>query len=152
MRREATESAPEGSPSSAVMAAVTHHGESRPQLPPAARTRRPGPRRRSASRTVLGAATVAYLAFIGWITLGPQPYDPSAATVLDHVLALLRGTPVTSWVTFALTCAIELAQGAWLPTRVSDFRDVVANSAGAALGIALILAAARLRARDGTSG
>jgi VanZ family protein len=50
----------------------------------------------------------------------------------------------------ALTCGIELAQGAWLPTRVSDPRDVVANSAGAAIGIALLLAGRRLLAQGGS--
>jgi glycopeptide antibiotics resistance protein len=149
---------------------------------PAARTRRRSVPR-AVPRPVLAAATAAYLAFIAWITLGPQPYDPSAAGLLDHVLALLRRTPATAWLTFdvveftanvalfvplgvllllllgvprrwvvlalavALTCGIELAQGAWLPTRVSDPRDVAANSGGAALGIALVLAGRRLLGR-----
>jgi glycopeptide antibiotics resistance protein len=154
---------------------------------PAERNTRPSPenarRRRPVARPLLAAAIAAYLAFIGWLTLGPQPYDPSAVTVLDRVLALLRSSPVTAWITFdvvefsanvalfvplaallvlllglrrrwlvlalsvALTCAIELAQGAWLPTRVSDPRDVLANSAGAALGIALVLTARLLLPR-----
>ena len=131
---------------------------------------------RVAARVVVAAATVAYLALVAWITLGPAPYDPAAASLLDRALALLQSVPATAWVTFdlveftanialfvplgvlflllfggrrwwaalalavALTCAIELAQGAWLPTRVSDPRDVVANSTGAALGTALVLA------------
>jgi len=130
-------------------------------------------------RPAIAVATAAYLAFIAWVTLGPQPYDPSTAGLLDRVLALLQSTPATAWMTFdvveftanivlflplgallvlllgarrwwvalalavALTCGIELAQGAWLPTRVSDPRDVVANSTGAALGIALVLAGRR---------
>ena len=142
-------------------------------------------RRRPFARYLLAGATAAYLGFIGWLTLGPQPYDPSAVSVLDRVLELLQRSPVTAWISFdvvefsanvalfvplaallvlllgprrrwlvlalsvALTCAIELAQGAWLPTRVSDPRDVLANSAGAALGVALVLSARRLPARGG---
>jgi glycopeptide antibiotics resistance protein len=141
---------------------------------------------RRVPRALLAAATAAYLAFIAWLTLGPEPYDPAAAGLLDRVLAFVQGIPLTAWVTFdlveftanialfvplgallvlllgvrrrwlvlaiavALTCGIELAQGAWLPTRVSDPRDVVANSAGAALGIALVLTIRRLRRRDGS--
>jgi glycopeptide antibiotics resistance protein len=36
-----------------------------------------------------------------------------------------------------LSCAIELSQGALLPTRVSDLHDVVANSAGGVIGVLL---------------
>ncbi len=140
-------------------------------------------RRRRRARTALAVVTVAYLGFVAWLTLTPQPYDPAAVPLLDRVLALLQGFPPTAWITFdvvefsanvalfvplavllllllgprrrwpvlalavVLTCSIELAQAAWLPTRVSDPRDVVANTAGAALGIALVLAARRVRLR-----
>jgi glycopeptide antibiotics resistance protein len=183
MRREAAEPAAVRS-SLTGAAAVTPAGErpaSSSSASSASSSSSAWTGRPAAPRAVLLVATAAYLAFIGWVTLGPQPYDPSAATVLDRVLALLQGAPVTSWITFdiveftanialfvplgvllvlvlgsrsrwlalalsvALTCGIELAQGAWLPTRVSDLRDVVANSAGAALGIVLLLADRRFR-------
>jgi glycopeptide antibiotics resistance protein len=36
-----------------------------------------------------------------------------------------------------LSCAIELSQGALLPTRVSDLNDIVANASGGAIGVLL---------------
>ena len=47
---------------------------------------------------------------------------------------------------FALTVVIEVVQQS-LPTRVSDLRDIVANSVGAAIGVllALVLTAAKAR-------
>jgi len=162
-----------------------------PPAPPTPRTRPTPPttdRRRRGARAVLAGATVAYLGFVAWLTLTPQPYDPDAIPLLDRVLALLQGFPPTAWITFevvefsanvalfvplavllllllgprrrwlvlalavVLTCSIELAQAAWLPTRVSDPRDVVANTAGAALGIALVLAARRVHPRASRTG
>jgi glycopeptide antibiotics resistance protein len=35
----------------------------------------------------------------------------------------------------AISVAIELSQGAFLPTRVSDLGDVIANSSGALIGV-----------------
>lgn len=45
----------------------------------------------------------------------------------------------------ATSVAIELAQLAFLPTRVADVRDVVANTLGAAAGLALLLLVTRSR-------
>lgn len=44
-----------------------------------------------------------------------------------------------------VTVAIELTQLLLLPTRVSDARDIVANTAGAALGVAIVVVARRHR-------
>ncbi len=49
----------------------------------------------------------------------------------------------------AFSVAIELAQLAFWPTRVATVQDVVMNTAGAALGVAAVRGAARLRARGG---
>ncbi len=46
---------------------------------------------------------------------------------------------------FFFSCAIELAQLWWLPDRVADGRDVLANSLGAALGAGLALGLRALR-------
>jgi glycopeptide antibiotics resistance protein len=55
------------------------------------------------------------------------------------------------WVVIAVgviaSCWIELAQGVWLPSRVADPRDLVSNSLGTALGVALVFLAAVPRAR-----
>lgn len=52
-----------------------------------------------------------------------------------------------------VSCAIEISQGALLPTRVSDLDDVVANSSGGALGaltgVVLVSISLARRARRG---
>ena len=55
----------------------------------------------------------------------------------------------------AVSVAIELSQGAFLPTRVSDLRDVIANSSGALTGVivgAIVMAVSDLRRRRRASG
>ena len=181
MRPEPVEAAPETPSETPSVSAVS----GRPSRDPgdAVHAPRETDARRRGARLALAGVTAAYLCFLAWLTLTPQPYDPAAVPLLDRVLALLQGFPPTRWMTFdvvefsanvalfvplavllllllgahhrrlvlavavALTCSIELAQAAWLPTRVSDPRDVVANTAGAALGIALVLAARRVRRR-----
>jgi glycopeptide antibiotics resistance protein len=50
----------------------------------------------------------------------------------------------------AISCAIEVSQGALLPTRVSDLGDIVANSTGGAAGSLLgVLAMSMSLARRG---
>lgn len=44
-----------------------------------------------------------------------------------------------------LSAAIEVTQLLLLPTRVADVRDIVANTAGAALGVAVIVMTRRRR-------
>ncbi|MET1053480.1 MAG: VanZ family protein [Mycetocola sp.] len=131
---------------------------------------------------VLGFFTLAYLAFVGWATLGPQPIDENTNGLIFRILGVLDRYPATAWVTynnlefisnigmffpvglflvllfgrrlwwfamslgFALTCAIELAQ-VFIPTRVSDPRDIVANTCGAVLGVLVGLALTARKAR-----
>lgn len=130
---------------------------------------------------ILSLATLAYLGFVGWITLGPQPFSGSNSIVY-RVLAILDEHAQTSWVTYAgleftgnvlmflpiglfflllfgrrrwwlamlfgvlLTIGIETTQ-LFLPGRVTDARDVVANSLGALLGVivALVITAGKAR-------
>lgn len=87
-----------------------------------------------------------------WITFDVVEFSANVALFVPlAVLLLLLLGRRRRWLVLALavalTCSIELAQAAWLPTRVSDPRDVVANTAGAALGVALVLAARRVRLR-----
>jgi glycopeptide antibiotics resistance protein len=130
---------------------------------------------------ILSLITLLYLAIVGWITLGPQPFDSTNGLIV-RVLELLQRHEATDWVTYAgieftanvfmflpiglfflllfgrgrwwlailvgvvLTFAIETAQLV-IPGRVSDARDLAANSAGAVLGVlvALVLTAAKAR-------
>ncbi len=120
-------------------------------------------------RPLLAAVTTAYLALVGWITLGPQPLDGDGQALLARIVDALAGIPLLArldvptvefaanvamfapvglllvlllgwrrwWlavlVGLALTCTIEFAQQ-FLPTRVPDPRDLLANGLGTALG------------------
>ena len=124
---------------------------------------------------ILSLVTVAYLGFVGRVTLAPEPYDDRVAGPLDHLLRFFAQDERTSWITFnlveflaniamfvpigvllvlivgrrwwwlvtlagfGLSSVIELIQ-IGMPTRVSDPRDVLANSLGALLGALLALA------------
>ncbi len=121
--------------------------------------------------------TAAYLALVGWITLGPQPYGDTGSGLLRRALALFSQSPATEWLTFSrveglanvalfvplglllalalprraavvaviacvgLSAGIEAFQGAYLPTRVDDVRDIVHNGLGGLIGAALATAA-----------
>lgn len=131
---------------------------------------------------ILGLFTAVYLAFVGWVTLGPQPLDDSNSGLVLKMLRVLGRHEATAWIDYntlefganiamffpiglflvllfgrrlwwlamalgcALTVAIETAQ-IFIPGRVSDPRDIVANSAGAILGvlIGLLLTARKAR-------
>ncbi len=122
----------------------------------------------------LSLVTLAYLGFVAWLTLTPQPISPGQSDAVQRVLdALHRRGYVESldydrveflanvalfvpvgvfllllfgaggwWaagiVAFLMTSGIESAQ-LGIDGRVSDPRDVVANTAGALIGVALAL-------------
>lgn len=48
----------------------------------------------------LSLVTVAYLGLVGWITLGPTPYDAQTSSLIWRVLGYLQRHALTSWVTF----------------------------------------------------
>lgn len=123
-------------------------------------------------RSLVLVVTVAYLGFIAWLTLGPQPTNDASrgffGGFIDLVNQLAPGlrfdyndleflgniaifVPIgflfvaifgrRRWwlailIGIALTLSIEGTQE-FLPTRVPDVRDLVANSAGAAIGVLL---------------
>lgn len=129
---------------------------------------------------VVFATAIAYVAFVGWVTLGPQPVSPDPNSPLRQLIrAILATAPgavlgyagleflanvllfVPVGILFAvllgrrrwwlaivvgvgMTVTIETAQ-LFIPTRVSDIRDIIANTAGAALGVALVRGIAAIR-------
>ncbi|MCX7521279.1 VanZ family protein [Microbacterium sp. STN6] len=50
---------------------------------------------------VLALITVAYLAFVGWLTLGPQPVDTAHDSWLWQLLRVLQQYDATSWITYS---------------------------------------------------
>jgi glycopeptide antibiotics resistance protein len=136
---------------------------------------------------ILTVVTFVYLGVVGWITLGPQPFDEGSDSLVWRLLHLLGRFPLTDWVTYSLlefwanvamfvpvglffvlllgrrrwwlaialgvllTCAIEFVQ-MFLPDRVSDPRDILANSVGALVGVVVAVVvtwpAAVRRARE----
>lgn len=130
----------------------------------------------------LSLATLGYLGFVGWVTLGPQPISDHGDSAVHRLLHLFARSDATRWIDYnrlefaanvgmfvpvgmfllllfgsrrwflailagaLLTGAIEFTQ-LFLPDRVSDLRDIVANSVGAAIGVALTLVLTRGTAR-----
>lgn len=120
----------------------------------------------------LSVVTLAYLAFIGWVTLTPGSDAPTQSDLVLRVLTRLQGYDRLSWLTYdraeylanvalfiptglfllllfgtrfwwlavaaalAMTSLIETAQRA-IPGRVSDERDIAANTMGAVVGVAV---------------
>lgn len=131
---------------------------------------------------LLSFVTLVYLGIVGWITLGPQPFDDSSDSMIWRLLDILGRSRATDWIDYAslefggnvlmflpiglffllllgrrlwwlavlfgiaLTCGIEFAQE-FIPTRVSDPRDILSNSVGAFVGVvvALVLTAGKAR-------
>lgn len=132
---------------------------------------------------ILSLATLAYLGVVGWVTLGPQPFDSGSDSLIWRILGVFSRHSLTSWVTYdgvefsaniamfvpvgvffllllgrrrwwlailigvALTIAIESAQ-VFLPTRVPDVRDLLANSVGTTLGVVIGLVLTAQKARQ----
>jgi glycopeptide antibiotics resistance protein len=122
---------------------------------------------------MLVALTVGYLAFVGWVTLTPQPAVPDPNSFARQLIRLILAIPPFEWlgysaleftanvgmfipvgvllalllpprrwwvavlIGFAMTVTIETAQ-LFIPGRFSDVRDIVANTAGAAVGVAIV--------------
>jgi glycopeptide antibiotics resistance protein len=121
---------------------------------------------------LLSVLTLAYLAFVGWVTLTPGSLAPTSSDLVLRVLARLQRYDELSWLTYdraeylanialfvpvglfllllfgsrlwwlalaaaiVLTSSIETVQRA-VPGRVSDERDIAANTIGAVVGIVL---------------
>ncbi len=122
---------------------------------------------------MLVALTPAYLAFVGWVTLTPQPAVPDPNSLEQQLIRLILSVPPFEWLSysaleftanigmfipvgilvalllpprqwwvavligFSMTITIETAQ-LFIPGRVSDLRDIVANTAGTAIGVAIV--------------
>ena len=56
----------------------------------------------SLSRAVLTVGTALYLAFVGWVTLGPQPLDDTNNGWLTTLLGGFADNPATAWITYDL--------------------------------------------------
>jgi glycopeptide antibiotics resistance protein len=135
----------------------------------------------------LSVVTLAYLAFVGWVTLTPGAAAPTQSDLILRVLARLQEYDRLSWLTYdraeylanvalflpvglfllllfgtrfwwlavaaalVMTSMIETAQRS-IPGRVSDERDIAANTMGAVVGVAaglvLTLPATLRRWRD----
>jgi glycopeptide antibiotics resistance protein len=131
---------------------------------------------------LLSLATAAYLALVGWITLGPQPINTGNGYWLWRALHFFSSHEPTRWLTYnrveflanvamfmpigiffvllfgrrlwfvsvisgvLLTLAIELVQR-FIPGRVSDVRDLVANSLGTVVGVLVALVLTQAKAR-----
>jgi len=145
------------------------------------------PARSSTLHGLLVALTVAYFAFVGWVTLTPQPAHPDPNSFEQQLIRVILGSPAFHWlgysgleftanvgmfipvgvlvalllpqrkwwvavlIGFAMTVTIETMQ-LFIPDRFSDLGDVVANTAGAALGVAIVrlVRAARTLRRAGS--
>lgn len=92
---------------------------------------------------------------LGWINSAGIALTYSATEFLANIalfvpfgilVSLLRPR-WPAWTVVALglatSCAIELAQLLFLPHRVSDVRDLVANTLGTVVGVAVVLVARR---------
>jgi glycopeptide antibiotics resistance protein len=67
------------------------------------------------------------------------------------ILALLAGGRFRWWMPvlgIVGSAAVELAQGALLPGRTADWRDIAADSAGVVIGAAVVAVVVRIRRRS----
>ena len=49
---------------------------------------------------ILSTLTVLYLAVVGWVTLGPQPFDEHTGGWIYHILDIFQAHDLTSWITY----------------------------------------------------
>jgi VanZ family protein len=120
----------------------------------------------------LSLVTIAYLVFVGWVTLTPGSEAPTSSELVLRVLDRLQGYPHLGWLTYnraeylanialfvpvglfllllfgtrfwwlavaaalLMTSFIETVQRV-IPGRVSDDRDIAANTLGAVIGVLL---------------
>jgi glycopeptide antibiotics resistance protein len=49
---------------------------------------------------VLSTLTLVYLAIVGWVTLGPQPFDEHSGGWIYRLLEFFRAHAVTDWITY----------------------------------------------------
>ncbi|CAN5252782.1 hypothetical protein BH09ACT1_BH09ACT1_28300 [soil metagenome] len=87
-----------------------------------------------------------------WITYARVEFGANIAMFVPvGVFFLLlfgrRAWFVAMFAGFVLTCAIETAQ-LFLPTRVTDIRDIISNTLGAAIGVLLALIITAGKARE----
>jgi glycopeptide antibiotics resistance protein len=118
----------------------------------------------------LSIVTLAYLAFVGWVTLTPESEAPTQSELVLRALARLQRFDHMGWLTFdraeylanialfvpvglfllllfgtrfwwlavaaalTMTSFIETVQKV-IPGRVSDDRDIAANTLGAVIGV-----------------
>jgi glycopeptide antibiotics resistance protein len=118
----------------------------------------------------LSLVTIAYLAFVGWVTLTPRSEAPTQSELVLRVLARLQRNEHLGWLTddraeylanialfvpvglfllllfgsrfwwvallaaVTMTSFIETVQKV-IPGRVSDERDIAANTLGAVIGV-----------------
>jgi hypothetical protein len=89
-------------------------------------------------KLLLLALTAAYAWVIWRMTLTPHVFTSAENSLVLHAIAWAQHLPHGSWLTYDRTEGIELAQGALLPYRVSDPRDVLSNGLGGLLGATLV--------------
>ena len=123
----------------------------------------------------------AYLACVGLILLWPNsvtapfvtqltqlrsvvPYGNTLLEIAANVALFIPFGAFAAWLlpvgsrwlgvaaAIAVSSGAEIAQAMLLPDRVASVRDVAANSIGAAVGVLLVVIAARRSARPGHPG
>lgn len=95
-------------------------------------------------RAVLAMVTLAYLGFIGWVTLRAEPYDDSIDSWIDLLIAAFSRDQRTAWITFGLVefaanIFLFVPMGVLLTLLVGRHRWWAAALGGFALSLAIEL-------------